>query len=764
MTIEGLAVGATWQGEYLLAATLGDPTHGVFRAQRRQDGQTVTVRLWRAGSDALANEFLESALAACGVRHRNIAQVEATGREHHYCYLVTEYVVGQKLDSWADQVGIPPLPEVVELMRRICEGLHAASESQLVHTALHPRNIVMLGEGPNDRRAQPKLLDLGVPTVARPVKPQTLGAQFMAPEQLAAALDPNTQVLPETTPAMNVYSCGALLYYLCTGGPPFRQVDLSALRQAHNEGRMALPSRINPQITSSLNSLIVRALSVDPKQRFADIGEVVEALAQVNLTVSATGVRPVPSFAPSLMPVGKKRPSGAFVRASVVPAITSRRAPLPPTEFEPEGDTAKTGPGRLSPVSRPPTPWTGAAIVKASEVIEERGERISAPPAGSFSSPPPSQSSKPPAPVVATPVALFSNSPNVRVEPALIVTRVDSTGGPLLTAHEVITSRPPRPRARPATRYGLMYGSLAVIACVGTFGVVRLVRTPEAPATSQARTPLVTVENAATQPAVSNTTGSYAAPIPTLPPVPAPAAAEPAPSPPPATAATPSSPADSFDWRATRGRNLRAMPAPNGRPEPRTPGAAHPPSPPREAAPEPAPEPAPVPVAREPPPPVPAPDVLPPIDESALHLKPLPRTSEPEPDPELRPAVKAPARVAVNPAAPARSERLEARAAIGEIQLRGSMPTSMIRRAIERIRPQLTACYARAAAAAGRNSFGTLDVDLEIDERGRVRKPRARGSALPGLNDCVAEAAGKVISEPPDTGTVHASFQVTFSP
>jgi len=107
---------------------------------------------------------------------------------------------------------------------------------------------------------------------------------------------------------------------------------------------------------------------------------------------------------------------------------------------------------------------------------------------------------------------------------------------------------------------------------------------------------------------------------------------------------------------------------------------------------------------------------------------------------------------------------LEARAAIGEVTIRGSLPTSSVRRAVERMSGQYRACYARAAGTAGKNQFGAVTVDVVIDERGRARSPSARGSRLSGLNDCVAEATGKVTSEPPDTGTVHASFKVIFSP
>jgi hypothetical protein len=103
--------------------------------------------------------------------------------------------------------------------------------------------------------------------------------------------------------------------------------------------------------------------------------------------------------------------------------------------------------------------------------------------------------------------------------------------------------------------------------------------------------------------------------------------------------------------------------------------------------------------------------------------------------------------------------------AIRELTVRGSLATSEVRRAVERIRAQLAACYTRAAQAAGRNAFGELSVEVEIDERGRAHVPRASGGALPGLDACVAGAAAKIVSgRPPDTGTVKASWKVAFTP
>ena len=96
--------------------------------------------------------------------------------------------------------------------------------------------------------------------------------------------------------------------------------------------------------------------------------------------------------------------------------------------------------------------------------------------------------------------------------------------------------------------------------------------------------------------------------------------------------------------------------------------------------------------------------------------------------------------------------------------MRGSLATSEVRRAVERLEPQLAACYTRAAKLAGHARVGVLSVEVEIDERGRAHAPHATGGALPGLDGCVARAVGKLAARPPDTGTVKALWKVAFGP
>jgi hypothetical protein len=111
----------------------------------------------------------------------------------------------------------------------------------------------------------------------------------------------------------------------------------------------------------------------------------------------------------------------------------------------------------------------------------------------------------------------------------------------------------------------------------------------------------------------------------------------------------------------------------------------------------------------------------------------------------------------------ARQETLTAVARIDDVNVRGSLATSVVQRAMDRARPLLSACYAQAAKAARRNGFCSMKIRVEFDERGRARRALADGAALPGLDRCVAQvAANLVAAQAPDTGTVRATWRVSF--
>ncbi|MCC6621629.1 MAG: protein kinase [Deltaproteobacteria bacterium] len=179
----------------------------------------------------------------------------------------------------------------------------------------------------------------------------------------------------------------------------------------------------------------------------------------------------------------------------------------------------------------------------------------------------------------------------------------------------------------------------------------------------------------------------------------------------------------------------------------------------------------PKPIEPKPTKPQPAP-IAPPV-EPAIAMKPAP--SEPTEPKPVEPTVPKPVEPTEpkpvepiapepGPVAPA-SPALAATAKIGGVSVEGSLPRSAVARALDAARPGLEQCYKTAATAAHADAAGSAGVRLVIDIDGRARSVSVGGLPLPGLQACATQVLGRVrTKDRPDTGTVSASFELTFTP
>ena len=795
MPPSALALGSVLQGEFSLEEKLGG---NVYRARRTRDGRELAVRVAYPRTPELAADFMALAEAASRVRHPTLASVEAFGRlEDGGCYIATELVRGQSLQQWADQIGIPPLAQVVELVRKLCIGLQAAARAGVVHDALNPRNVRVLGAAKGTGTRTPlKLLDLGVPALLFEHANDTQALRFMAPEQLEVLYRSHEPQTFRCSATMNVYSCGSLLYYLATGGPPYAGVSVPELLASQAGGRLTPPVRINPQISPGLNAVVVRALAIDPTERFVSVSELGEALANVGGSVSMhmRSLTPPPGPLP--------RPNDAQMQDEPPTFKTSRAlAPLLEQQLaDVDSDTPASAADR-SLHDKPTLPPT-APPPPAAEPGEMRDSVSGVAPIGLFSSSPPFQdrrSSLPPDATgnsssgsgtspKSTPLAAFSQPPasgSGRYDLAAVSARRDSVPGAGRHSSPTITAMPPVGPANDvgmggspgdnlsgmhlrAQRRSWLWVALpsAAAACLLAFFTVRSMLAPEPDATAATPVPVVQPPSAAraTQPQTAQPT---AVPEPTT----APGAAMNAPAPgeimefeaselepePRAEAQSASNTGSSRESRRDHGHHRSSS---RDSRDSRSASSSEKAQEAQKAAHE-------TEVAKS--------------DSAALPVEPDDIDTELEVTPraksgaattsEARAPMERPVvTVAAVPAQPVSKPAipvlpLTAKVQIGGVEVHGSLPTSHVKRAVERLHSQFKSCYERSAQVAGHNGFGELIVDVQIDERGRARSPHVRGAGLPRLDSCVADAVSKLISERvPDTGTVVATWKIAFTP
>ncbi len=107
---------------------------------------------------------------------------------------------------------------------------------------------------------------------------------------------------------------------------------------------------------------------------------------------------------------------------------------------------------------------------------------------------------------------------------------------------------------------------------------------------------------------------------------------------------------------------------------------------------------------------------------------------------------------------------VDARATIGSLEIRGSLSSSIVRRAIERTESPLRSCYLTTARATNQRDAISVRVSFEIDDTRRATKV-AVGSTWPQLTRCITGVfEGLRTQVSPDVGTVPVSLEVTFAP
>jgi eukaryotic-like serine/threonine-protein kinase len=260
-------------GQYRLRHRIGAGGMGeVYLAEHQLLKRPCALKLIRHGAavepKALARFEREVQLTAT-LSHPNTIEIFDYGRtEDGSYYYVMEYLPGLSLSELVQAHGPLAPARAVYLLRQVCLALREAHAAGLIHRDIKPSNIFAARRGGMDDVA--KLLDFGL---VRPVakvtaaelsdEGQILGTPlFMSPEQATGS--------HELDERSDIYSLGAVAYYLLTGRPPFDADGAVAAMIAHARDSVVPPSQLQIGIPEDLERVVLRCLLKEPADRFPD--------------------------------------------------------------------------------------------------------------------------------------------------------------------------------------------------------------------------------------------------------------------------------------------------------------------------------------------------------------------------------------------------------------------------------------------------------------------------------------------------------------
>ncbi|MCB1033672.1 MAG: serine/threonine protein kinase, partial [Acidobacteria bacterium] len=154
-------------GAHRLISELDHGGMGTVYLAERADGEyqeKVAIKLIRPGlaSHALIHRFRQERQILAQLNHPNIARILDGGMtDDGMPYFVMEFIEGERIDLYCRRLELT-VEARLALFRRVCEAVHAAHRSLVVHCDLKPSNILVTAEG------VPKLLDFGIARLAEP--------------------------------------------------------------------------------------------------------------------------------------------------------------------------------------------------------------------------------------------------------------------------------------------------------------------------------------------------------------------------------------------------------------------------------------------------------------------------------------------------------------------------------------------------------------------------------------------------------------------
>ena len=249
------------------------PFGNVYRGKDGDSQQSIVIKVSRGDqvSPEEMPKFLATLRSVMQLKHPNIASLRELDETAGRVYLVSSFVSGIDLSEYL--VGTPgrklTIRETASLCALVASVLHHAHKFGVVHGNLKPTNIRL------DGNQKPYLIDFGLANRQASVQPTGNGrvvgtAAYLAPEQLPGnRREPDAQT--------DVYALGVIFYELLTGRRPFPGQGAELFKQIA-AGGPAPPRSINSQIPKPLDTICMKCLEADPRDRYQSAMDVYKEL------------------------------------------------------------------------------------------------------------------------------------------------------------------------------------------------------------------------------------------------------------------------------------------------------------------------------------------------------------------------------------------------------------------------------------------------------------------------------------------------------
>jgi len=307
-------------GRYQVLGVLGRGSMGVvYKAKDPVIGRLLAVKsvpetmgLDTGKKAEYIKRLIQEAKAAGNLQHPNIVTIFDAGETELGPFIAMEYLDGVTLKEVLSSGKRLTIPQLVEIVRQVGEGLDYVHQRKIVHRDIKPANLMIVENN------LIKIMDLGIarlPFSELTREGRLVGSpSYMSPEQLQGQ---------ELDGRSDMFSLAVVLYQCATGKKPFPGQNIQEIcwRIIHDEWVPA--SRVEPGVSPEFEAVLATGLAKRREDRYQTGKEFFEAMRKL------LGERPEPR-------PEKIRETRSRLREKAISetAPAAARAPAPQTRAE----------------------------------------------------------------------------------------------------------------------------------------------------------------------------------------------------------------------------------------------------------------------------------------------------------------------------------------------------------------------------------------------------------------------------------------------
>lgn len=246
----------------------------VYKARCNKLNRLVAVKVLKSefcDNEEIVKKFKIEATAIATLSDTNIVNVLDVGTQDNVNYIVMEYVKGKTLKEIINQEGPLGYEEAINKAIQIAKALKCAHDNGIIHRDVKPQNILVSESG------LVKVTDFGI---AKSATSSTMtstttvmgSAHYFSPEQAKG------EIVDIRT---DLYSLGVVMYEMVTGKVPFDADSPVAIALKHIQEQPSAPKTVNSKVPTSLNDLILKLMSKEPKDRYQTADDVLIDLQKI---------------------------------------------------------------------------------------------------------------------------------------------------------------------------------------------------------------------------------------------------------------------------------------------------------------------------------------------------------------------------------------------------------------------------------------------------------------------------------------------------